>query len=268
MSKFFRIQRAIITMITLLTAIVINAQVEAPDSLRLDSIRHIELTTASSSFGNIAPPSMSGYSRLFRPQTPILVENRVFHAKPMHPGKIASWYSGGISGYASSQSLPGMMGIEQGRISLYQSVGNFTFTAYGEALKYGFYRGLRTSTGFGGSVGYMLNDNVSFTVFGSYYTSPGSMLPSMAGYTSIPMFGGYADFSLGDRWGVQVGAQSYRSVMTQRWEPQPIVTPYFKLSKDAKIGIDVGGILYQLVRNNSFKRSRHMPNPTIPPPIP
>lgn len=244
------------------------AQIEAPDSLRLDSIRHIELTTASPSFGYIAPTSVSGYNHILRSQTPVPAESRVFHHKPIHPGEIASWYRGGISGFTGSESLPGMMGIEQGRISLYQSVGNFTFTAYGEALKYGFYRGLRTSTGFGGSIGYMLNDNVSFTVFGSYYTSPGSMLPSMAGYTSIPMFGGYADFSLGDRWGVQVGAQSYRSVMTQRWETQPIVTPYFKLSKDTKIGVDVGGILYQLVHNYALKRSRHMPNPTIPPPIP
>lgn len=244
------------------------AQIEAPDSLRLDSIRHIELTTASPSFGNIASASVSGYNHILRSQTPVPAESRVFHAKPIHPGEIASWYRGGISGFTGSESLPGMMGIEQGRISLYQSVGNFTFTAYGEALKYGFYRGLRTSTGFGGSIGYMLNDNVSFTVFGSYYTSPGSMLPSMVGYTSIPMFGGYADFSLGDRWGVQVGAQSYRSLVTRRWETQPMVIPYFRLSKDTTIGIDIASILYQLVSSNAFKRSRHMPNPTIPPPIP
>lgn len=259
---------AIVLLFWLWTGTNAIAQIEAPDSLRLDSIRHFELTTASPSFGNIAPASISGYNHILRPQTPVPAENRVFHIAPIHPGEIASWYRGGISGFTGSESLPGMMGIEQGRISLYQSVGNFTFTAYGEALKYGFYRGLRTSTGFGGSVNYMLNDNVSFTVFGSYYTSPGSMLPSMAGYTSIPMFGGYADFRLGDRWGVQVGAQSYRSVMTQRWEAQPIVTPYFKLSKDTKIGVDIGGILYQLVRSNALKRSRHMPNPTIPPPIP
>lgn len=54
------------------------------------------------------------------------------------------------------------------------------------------------------------------------------MTPAMLGYTSIPNFGGYVDYNFSGRWGVKVGAQAYRSSMTNRIEAQPIVTPTTK----------------------------------------
>ena len=162
--------------------------------------------------------------------------------------------------------MPGMMGIERGGLSVSQNIGDFSFNVYGEAVRYGLYRDLRTSLGYGGSISYDINDRVSVTMFGNYYTSPGPMHPAMAGYVSIPTFGGFLDYRVSDRWGVQVGAQSYRSTMTRRWETQPIVMPYFRLSKKNIIGVDVGGILYQVIRNTNGRN--HRENPTLPPPIP
>lgn len=191
----------------------------------------------------------------------------VFRPQPIIPGSIARWKSGGLSGIVSSESKPGLMGIESGQLIFHQEVGNFSFVAYGEALKYGFYRGLSKSVGFGGSLTYRASDRLSLTVFGSYYTSPGAMSPAMAGYAAIPSFGGYLDYSFNDRWGVRVGAHSYRSMPNGRWQAQPIVMPYFRLNKKDVIGIDVGGILYQLFywnRNNGIGRRG---NPTIPPPV-
>ena len=112
------------------------------------------------------------------------------------------------------------------------------------------------------------------TLFGSYYTSLNNattfrhagITPGMMGYTAIPNFGGYVDYSIGDRWGVKVGAQAYRSSMTNRYEAQPIVIPYYRLSKHAEIGVDVGGILYQLIKSNQGKSHGNM-NPTIAPPV-
>ena len=81
---------------------------------------------------------------------------------------------------------------------------------------------------------------------------------------SIPSFGGYMDYRFSDHWGVQVGAQSYRSSATGEWHPQPILKPYYQINKDTKIGMDVGGILYNLLYYNKNRSMRRMQNPTIP----
>lgn len=181
------------------------------------------------------------------------------------PGEIVGWENGGVFGETRSQSLAGMMGIESGRLELRQSVGDFSFTAYGEALKYGFFRGLTRSVGGGGSLSYRINDRVSVTVFGHYYTSPGLMSPAMAGYAATTGFGGYFDYHLGGRWGVRVGAQGYRSVLSGKWEAQPMVMPYFRVTKKDVIGVDVGGILYNLLKDNLNNGWGRPGNPTIAP---
>lgn len=184
-------------------------------------------------------------------------------------GRIALWRSGGLFGSAGQRSLPGMMGIESGSIFLVQQAGRFTFTAHGDAVKYGYFGGLQTIYGFGGSISYDFSDKVGITLFGSYYTPlHRGMTPSMQGYTSIPNFGGYVDYRFSDHWGVKVGGQAYRSSVNNRMEAQPIVMPYYRLSKNAELGIDVGGILYNIIKNNrnGGARGGNM-NPTIPPPV-
>lgn len=182
------------------------------------------------------------------------------------PGEIVGWENGGAFGDTRLQSLAGMMGIESGRLGIRQSLGDLSFTAYGEALKYGFYQGLTRSLGVGGALSYRINDRVSVTVFGHYYSSPGLMSPAMAGYAATTGFGGYFDYHLGGRWGVRVGAQGYRSVLSGKWEAQPMVMPYFRVTKKDVIGIDVGAILYNLIKDNMNNGWGRPGNPTIAPP--
>ena len=263
-----------------------SAQTEAPDTT---AIRRLPETvtgiatekpdisgTTAGAIGN----STSGNDPTMLHATPISTRQLPLNLSQSYPaallpftvsvptdGRIFHWNSGGIFGNVSSASMPGMMGVERGGLTLIQQAGRFTFTAYGEAVKYGYYGGLQTSLGFGGSVGYRVSDRVSVTLFGSYYTRLNAgMTPGMMGYTSIPNFGGYVDYRFADRWGVKVGGQAYRSDVTNRIEAQPMVIPYFKLSKSAEIGVDVGGMLYQIIRSNS---SHGQPmNPTIAPPRP
>ena len=176
------------------------------------------------------------------------------------------WRNGGLVGKVSRENLPGMMGVETGGFALTQDFGKFSITAYGEALKYGYYGGLSNSFGFGGSMTYRANEKLSFTLFGSYYTSPGFATPGMAGYMNIPTFGGYMDYRFNDRWGMKVGAQSYRSMAGRQWQTQPILTPYYRVSKDVELGVDVGGILYHLLEWNKGKKMGHYGNPTMEPP--
>lgn len=180
------------------------------------------------------------------------------------PGLIASWDGGGVFGNTSMYSLPGFMGVESGRIGVYQNLGRFSLTAYGAAEKYGYLNGLDRTVGFGGSLSYQASDRISFTIFGSYYSPIRSAGGAQAGYMSIPSFGAYMDYRFSDHWGVQVGAQSYRSSATGEWHPQPILKPYYQINKDTKIGMDVGGILYNLLYYNKNRSVRRMQNPTIP----
>ena len=192
-----------------------------------------------------------------------------------HPGQatLFSWGTGGIHAAGSRENLPGLMGIESGSLNFRQQLGNLTLTLFGSAEKYGYYRGLSTIYGFGGSLSYALSDNVGVTLFGSYYTSAGIKQPAMAGYVSAPVFGGYVDWRIHPHWGVKVGAQSYRSVFNGRWEAQPIAMPYYRTSGGAEIGVDLGGILYQVIHQASGKQWGNPGNPSIgrpdfgPPPI-
>ena len=83
-------------------------------------------------------------------------------------------------------------------------------------------------------------------------------------------FGGYIDWRFAGCWGVKVGATAQQSIFSGRHEVRPTVIPYFHLGPGADIGVDVGGILYELLRSNSH---RGPVNPTVgpfkpgPPPV-
>ena len=185
----------------------------------------------------------------------------------MSRATVSSWNGGKIYLTGGIQTMPGLMAIETGSINYAQSFGKFTFSMFGSATKYGYFNGLKTSYGFGAEATYRFSDRVSATVFASYYSPVMIMNPAMAGYVNIPNFGGYFDISISGRFGVQVGAQSYRSLMSRSWEAQPIVKPYFKISEKAAIGVDVGGILYNILKSNSGNRSWGNQNPTMGPPV-
>lgn len=160
-----------------------------------------------------------------------------------------SWRGGSLSAASSAISLPGMMGMESGRLNLNQRFGNLSLTFWGGADHYGYFHGMQTSWAFGGQLDYRINDRWSLTLFGEYYSPLHPLTPGMAGYMNVPRFGGYASYEINDRWGVSVGAQAQRSLVTNRWEAQPIVMPYYKINDDVKIGVDVGGILYNMARD-------------------
>ncbi len=182
---------------------------------------------------------------------------------------IASWGSGGVYADGGRAHLQGLMGIETGSVNFMQQMGPVTVTLFGSTTKYGYFRGLSTTYGFGGALTYRFSDNLSMTVFGSYNSAAGITQPAMMGYVSTPVFGGYLDWRFHPHWGVKAGAQSYRSIAYGRWETQPMVIPYYRTSSGAEIGIDVGGIIYQVIRSaasgNGSSNWGNPGNPTIDP---
>lgn len=194
----------------------------------------------------LTPPHIGAATISGSFKTPVLPS---FDFSGLASPSLFSWRGGDLSAASYAISLPGMMGMESGRLNLTQRLGNLSLTLWGGADHYGYFRGMQTSWAFGGQLGYRINDRWSVTLFGEYHSPLHPLTPGMAGYMDVPRFGGYASYEINDRWGVSVGAQAQRSLVTNRWEAQPIVMPYYKINNDVKIGVDVGGILYNMARD-------------------
>lgn len=171
---------------------------------------------------------------------------------------IFSWSTGEVIAEGGRAVYPGLMQIDSGSIGLYQRVGSFNLYAGGIVNKYGYFRGLHTQYGLNGSITYSFSPKVSFTAFGTYYFGKppimgGSlpMPPAMVNYYGVSKFGGYINYDAGERAGVLVGGQIVQQVGTHQYEPEPIVTPYFKVGNSKRkiaIGLPVGQILHGILR--------------------
>ncbi len=169
-----------------------------------------------------------------------------------YPGNatMLRWYNGALVAAGRTDVFPGLMNMESAILNFHQQLGRFTLTAYGSATKIGYFRGLSTQWGYGGSLSYQISDNVSVTGFGSYATRSRITQPAMLGFIDYPNFGGFVDYHFGEsHWGVKAGAQSYYSLGSRHWDTQPILMPYYRTSSGVDLGIDVGGILYNILEN-------------------
>lgn len=245
-------------------------QVEVVDPLAMG---RQEQPVHRDSVGNVGFAGFTDKSDVGR-MSPFLLESEQYRSMRVdlrqfmvYPGiaPIASWNGGGAYAAGGVSVMPGMMAVNSGSLNIYQSLGNFSFSIYGNVNKYGYFRGLETSYGFGGSMSYQLADNVGVTLFGNYSMMTGIYQPTMAGYVSSSSFGGYFDFRLSERWGVKTGAQTYRSIVDNSWKTQPIVMPYVRLNGGQEIGVDVGGIVYGIFQSLGNHGGNHG-NPTVPPP--
>ena len=105
------------------------------------------------------------------------------------------------------------------------------------------------------------NDRLTFNVFGGYHSG---YVPSGQNYH----FGGTIGMEVSERFGMEMGVQRHYNPLRGGWETIPIAVPYFKFNNGAKFGLDVGGLLYEIFRDNSFKReirNGNFSNPTIAP---
>lgn len=184
------------------------------------------------------------------------------------PGQagVMAWPGGGLYAAGTMMELPGLMGLERGSLNLAQTFGPVSLTAYAAAHRIGYFGGVQTAYGFGGSIDWRIGDRWRITAFGQYVRPMHPLGPAMAGMMPTSNFGGYVSYDLSDRWGVSVGAQVTRSLVTNQWEAQPIVMPYYKVNKDVSIGIDVGGILYEVVKYYIDRRDARHHGPVMAPP--
>ena len=178
------------------------------------------------------------------------------------------WKNATLGFAGSTYHLPGLMDTSSGALLLHQDLGRWHFTASGMANKYWmpWQRSLSTQYGFGGTVGYDLNETVTLHAFGYYYANRMMVGPAMSPYVNSSTFGGYADIRFSKTFGTNVGMRQYMNPMTGKWVTEPIVNPYIKIG-DSKIELPLGGLLKKLVWGDRDNPMNFRPHPMSRPPV-
>ena len=118
------------------------------------------------------------------------------------------------------------------------------------------------SFGLSGQMVWQAQDRLYFRTFGGVGFGDFSGRPAYG-------FGGTVGFDVTERFGMELGAQSYYNSLTGRWEVLPIVAPYYKFDK-FKLQLDVGPILFEVIRGiiEKHRGGGHREGPTIMPDVP
>jgi hypothetical protein len=267
----------LLTIISFFSLFTLSAQEVKLDTLRLRQILTDTTLTLSPIESQIMPHynfdnNKRNYRDSIDTSIPDIVPTNIEIATPGE-SNVIKWHNGAAVASGSIQEMPGSMAIESGAITMYQHIGNLTLGIGGDVSKYGYFRGLDTQYGVDAMMNYRFNESTSATLFGDYYFGDtpnlnphlgAAMTPAQVGYYNATHFGGFISHDFSRRWGIDLGAQTYQPLGSSRWEVAPIAAPYLRLNNGQKIGIDLGGILYELLKNSSGKTINT--SPTIAPP--
>ena len=255
----------ILFIIFTLDSICAAAQMER-SVLRLDSLTQDSLNIINMP-GNQISGIITGYIHTV-PQYPSLnIECKlpshfdvILPSYTFSPGKadLFRWAKGGIIVSGFTSTYPGLMKIESGSIGMFQKIGDLSVYIGGVANKFGYVSGVHTQYGINGTISFQINPNLSLITFGAYYFGRPPVMqtglpmpPSMIGYYNVSRFGGYFDYRISEKLGVKVGGQAVYQTGTDRYEFEPIATPYINASsgkRRIKIELPVGQILYNTLK--------------------
>ena len=108
-----------------------------------------------------------------------------------------------------------------------------------------------------GTMSYRVSDRLSLNLFGSYY------LGNSYGMNTYS-YGGSMTVDMSKRFSMEMGVQRYYNAMSGRWEIVPVIVPTYKFKK-LELGLDVGAILYEVLREFVYDNSQSS-GPTMAPP--
>ncbi len=163
-------------------------------------------------------------------------------------GIIHMWDNGAIFGSSSYNIFPGMGNIASSSFSVTQDFGRFNFTGSITGSKFHLDNNLYNDFNFSGQLSYRLTDRLSFNVFGNYST--GNIYHSMSAMPFMPStsYGGSMSIVVSDKFNLEVGANRYYDPFSKKWITRPILIPTIDIN-GTKIGIDVGGLIYEIIQS-------------------
>ena len=247
------------------------AQTESPSvSVKVDSLGKVNTINSDSDISGdlFTSPTMSASPLPFTFYSSSLYNNlhndSIFQIPSLSfiPGmsNLYSWRNGSIIATGAQADMPGLMRIDNGAIGVFQSYGNISLYLGAEANKYGYFQGLHTQYGISGNLTYYLSPHFSVSAYGTYYLGGAPTLngglpmsPAMLGYYQRSNFGGHINYRINDRYGILVGGQAVQQTLTNKYQFEPIVTPYFKIG-NVEIGLPVGQILNGIIREQADRK--------------
>lgn len=138
--------------------------------------------------------------------------------------------------------------------------GRLQLQLMADALKMNTARFTGQSFGLSGQLLWQAQDKLYVRTFGGVGFGDFSTRPSYG-------MGGALGFDITERFGLEMGAQTFYNNLTGRWEVLPIVAPYYKFDK-FKLQIDVGPLIRELIRGAIYKHRGGGSGPTIMPDVP
>lgn len=175
-------------------------------------------------------------------------------------GILRQFHRGTFFGSGGQTSLPGIGRFNEASLGYHQELNrklSLQMSINAMQMNMTHFSGQSFSTS--GALMYQASDKVAFKVFGSYDIGNSYGM-------STNSYGASMTLDMSERFGMEVGVQRYYDAMRGRWETVPMVIPYYRFDK-FKLGLDVGGILYEILRGAFFEHD-NSGGPTIAPPRP
>ena len=167
-------------------------------------------------------------------------------------GYLPLWENGKLIGSYSFNTLPALGNIARANLAISQTFGRVTVTGgiSGEKNHIGPF--LYNNFGVFGDLNWQINDKFNLNVFGTYFSHP-QHIPAAMPFAGGQSYGATVGYNVNDRFRMEAGVQRSYDPFSRRWETVPVFIPSFKLNNGAEIGLDVGGILYQILHTISLE---------------
>lgn len=220
--------------------------------------KQVDTYSTYPSVQTFTPPrfSLRSVPRLPYTQNPSLL----FKGDYSTGGVLHQFAHGSIYGSGSQTSMAGIGRFNNASLG-YQHVFNdkFEMMLNVNAMKINMSHITGQAFSTSGALLYHASDRVTFKVFGSYDIGNNYGM-------STHRYGASMKLDMSDRFGMEMGVQRYYDDMSGRWETVPMVIPYYHFEKFT-LGLDVGGIIYEVLRDVVFDKNRGLKGgPTIEPP--
>ena len=184
--------------------------------------------------------------------------SKLFQGDYCTSGVLKQFNHGALFGSGGQTSIPGIGRLNNASFG-YQHIFNqkLMLQLNASAMKINMPHFAGQTFSASGTLLYHPSDRVTFKLFGSYD------LGNSYGM-STHYYGASMSVDMSERFGVEMGVQRYYDSMRGRWETVPMVIPYYRFDKFT-LGVDVGGIVYEILRELVFDK-RNNEGPTIAPP--
>lgn len=177
-------------------------------------------------------------------------------------GPMVRWRTGVLDARGSQITMPGLGRLNEVAFGFQQELNDrLALQATANAIKLNMAYFTTQSFNFSGALVYRAQDYLWFTAFGS--VSAGGF-PNLSPYG----YGGTMGFDITDRFSLELGVQRYYDSTTGRWETRPIVMPGYRFNNGFKLELDVGPILYEVIRSIVIDHKDRGGGPTIRPDVP